>query len=128
MIQGVVLLLLAIVGWRGAAFRASLRAFADARWGVPNLPALAQEAADDEESEVPPDQVEKYIAVYKAMQRDHNLKVEQAAAAQGLSLSAFRDIEERVERDDMIRDRVRQALRRGEAGAPSASSSPAKAK
>lgn len=94
----------------------------------PSGPVLAQETQAEDESEVAPEQVEKYIAVYKAMQRNHGLKVEQAAASQGLSLDAFRDIERRIERDDMIRERVRQALRGGgadaTAGTPAASASP----
>ncbi len=40
--------------------------------------------------QVPSDEIKKYVAVYIAMQRDHNLTVEQAAAAQGLTVAAFR--------------------------------------
>jgi hypothetical protein len=72
-------------------------------------PLFAQEA--EEEEEVPPEEIEKYIAVYKAMQRDHSLTVERAAAQQGLTLAQFRQIENKVERDDLIRERVREALR-----------------
>jgi len=81
--------------------------------GPAHLRAPQQEAQEDQapdESEVPPEQVEKYINVYRAMQRDHNLTVEQAAIRQGLSLEAFREIESKVERDDLIREHVRQAL------------------
>jgi hypothetical protein len=56
------------------------------------------------------DQIQKYIAVYRAMQRNHSMKIDQAAAAQGLSLPAFRDIERRIESDDVARDDVRRAL------------------
>lgn len=72
-------------------------------------PLIAQEA--EEEEEVPPDEVEKYIAVYKAMQHDHSLTVERAAAQQGFTLTQFRTIEDKIERDDLIRERVREALR-----------------
>jgi len=72
-------------------------------------PIIAQEEGD--ETEVPPEQIDKYIAIYRAMQRDHSLNVEQAAQQQGLTLGAFRDIEHKIERDDMIRERVREALR-----------------
>jgi hypothetical protein len=75
-----------------------------------NAPATAQES-EGEESEVAPEQVEKYIAVYKAMQHNHGLTIDQAAAQQGLSVAEFRDIEGKIERDDLIRERVRQALR-----------------
>ncbi len=70
----------------------------------------AQEGPSSDDAEVPPDKVEKYINVYKAMQRDHGLTVEQAAGAQGLTLEAFREIESKVERDDLVREHVRQAL------------------
>src|SRR5262249_42296799 len=33
-----------------------------------------------------PDQIEKYVAVYRAMQLNHTMTVEQAAAAQGLTV------------------------------------------
>lgn len=62
--------------------------------------------------EVPPDQVQKYINVYQSMDRNRGLTVEQAAAQQGLSLEAFRDIERRIERDDLVREHVRQELQK----------------
>ncbi|HTY54962.1 MAG TPA: hypothetical protein VMB26_07180 [Candidatus Binataceae bacterium] len=99
----------------------SLRALEFA--GIAHLRPAEQEAQDDEgaeEPEVPPDQVQKYINVYKAMQRDHSLTVEQAASRQGMSLEAFRDLESKVERDDLVREHVRQAL----ANPPSDSSAP----
>lgn len=55
-------------------------------------------------------QIDKYIAVYKAMQRNRRITVKQAAAAQGLTLPAFREIEGRIERDSAARDEVRRAL------------------
>jgi hypothetical protein len=57
-----------------------------------------------------PDQIEKYVAVYRAMQRNHTMTVEQAAAAQGLTVGAFRDLERRIESDDLTRERARNAL------------------
>ncbi len=70
----------------------------------------AREGQPSDDAEVPPDKVEKYINVYKAMQRDHGLAVEQAAGTQGLTLEAFREIESKIERDDLVRERVRRAL------------------
>ncbi len=68
--------------------------------------------------------VEKYVAVYSAMQHNHSLSVEQAAAAQGLTLRAFRELEQRIERDDVARDQARRALARSAAQpAPSPRSS-----
>ena len=67
-----------------------------------------------------PEQIEKYVAVYRAMQRNHNITVEQAAAAQGLTVGAFRDLEQRIESDDLARDSARNAL-----AAPAQSATPA---
>ena len=86
----------------------------------------AQEEQPSDDAELPPDKVEKYINVYKAMQRDHGLAVEQAAGAQGLSLEAFREIESKVERNELVRERVRQALasKSSPSAEPTASRSP----
>jgi hypothetical protein len=72
---------------------------------------VAQDETDDEEKDVPTSQVDKYISVYEAMQKDHNLTVEQAASKQGLTVAQFRQLEDRIERDDTLRERVRKALR-----------------
>lgn len=61
---------------------------------------LVQDSGADTDSEVPSDQVEKYVAVYKDMQRDHSLTVDAAAAKQGLTVTEFRELEQKVERDD----------------------------
>jgi hypothetical protein len=73
-------------------------------------PLLAQEGGDDEK-EVPPAEVEKYIEVYKAMQKDRGLTVDQAAQKQGMTVAEFRSLEGKIERDDALRERVRKALR-----------------
>ncbi|HZO82057.1 MAG TPA: hypothetical protein VFB33_10230 [Candidatus Binataceae bacterium] len=57
--------------------------------------------------------IEKYVAVYRAMQHNHSLDVEQAAAAQGLKLHAFRELEERIERNDAAREQARRELAHG---------------
>ncbi len=67
--------------------------------------------ADDQDTDVPTSQVDKYISVVVAMQKDHNLTVEQAASKQGLTVAQFRQLEGRIERDDTLRERVRKALR-----------------
>jgi hypothetical protein len=69
--------------------------------------------ADDDTSSgkgASPEEIEKYVAVYRAMQRNHNLTIEQAAAAQGLTVPAFRELEQRIESDDLARDHARRAL------------------
>jgi hypothetical protein len=81
---------------------------------------LAQDAgAQDDDTDVPPQDVDKYIKVYKAMQQNRNLTVEQAAAQQGLSVPAFRSLENRIQRNDALREHVRDSLK------PKAASSPA---
>jgi len=68
-----------------------------------------------------PDDIAKYVAVYRAMQRNHSMTVEQATAAQGLTVPAFRDLEQRIESDDLARDDARRALAAPvESGAPAA--------
>lgn len=69
------------------------------------------DSANDEEREVTPSQLERYVSVYRAMQKDRSLTVEQAAKNAGFSLAQFRDLESRVERNDPLRERARRALR-----------------
>ena len=85
-----------------AAGRAPLR--------LARLIAQQDEAAADD-SDVPPQDVDKYIKVYKAMQANRNLTVEQAAAQQGLTVTAFRGLEDRIERNDALREHVRDSLK-----------------
>lgn len=72
--------------------------------------SLSQDDQDTENTEVSPAQVEQYLKVYQAMQRDRALTVEQAATAQHLTVDQFRDIEARIERDGVLRERVRREL------------------
>jgi hypothetical protein len=58
-------------------------------------------------------EVKKYVAVYKAMQHNHRLTAEQAAATQGLTAEGFRNLEQRIERNDLARDQARRALAEG---------------
>jgi len=78
-----------------------------------SAPSLVQDdtPSADDDKDVPPKMVEKYTNAYKAMQKDHNITADQAAAAQGLTIAQFRSIEGRIERDDTLRERVRKALR-----------------
>ena len=66
---------------------------------------------DEDDKDVPTNQVDKYISVYESMQKDHNLTVDQATSKQGLTVAQFRQIEGKIERDDTLRERVRKALR-----------------
>jgi hypothetical protein len=72
---------------------------------------LAQDGSEDDNQDVPTSQVDKYISVYESMQKDHNLTVDQAASKQGLTVAQFRDLENKIEADDTLRERVRKALR-----------------
>ena len=87
---------------------------------------LAQDQDDDDTGDstadkgASPDEIQKYVAVYRAMQRNHSMTIEQAAASQGLTVGAFRDLERRIESDDLARDDARRAL-----AAPSDSATPA---
>jgi hypothetical protein len=74
--------------------------------------AQADTDADDEDKDIPPAQVDKYININLAMQKDHGLTVEQAASKQGMTVAQFRSLEGRIERDDTLRERVRTALRK----------------
>lgn len=79
---------------------------------IANSPPLliGQDDSGSDEGEVPPQDVKKYVDVYKAMQRNHSLTVEQAAASQGMTLQAFRDLENRVQRDDSALQHARDEL------------------
>ena len=79
-------------------------------------PRLVQDS--DADSEVAPDQVEKYIAVYKDMQRDRSLTVETAAAKEGLTVAEFRELEDKIGRDDAAREHVRTELQGAAAEKP----------
>jgi hypothetical protein len=69
------------------------------------------DSTDEDDDAIPTDQVDKYIAVYSAMQKDHNLSVEQAASKQGLTVDQFRSLEDRIEQNSVIHERVLNALR-----------------
>ncbi len=95
----------------------------------PHLETLAQD--DDsvpDEDAVPTDQVDKYIAVYSAMQKNHSLSVEQAASKQGLSVDDFRTLEDKIERNPIVHQRVLDALKASTSGAKSAASGSSKTK
>jgi hypothetical protein len=75
------------------------------------LRQFVQADDSDEGTPIPSQEIDKYIAVYAAMQRDHNLTVEQAASRQGLTLGAFRQLEDKIQRNPSAHDRVLKALR-----------------
>jgi hypothetical protein len=91
-------------------------------------PVVAQDSDSNDETGVSPDQLEKYVAVYRAMQHDRGLTVESAAAKQNLTLSQFRELEQKVERDEIAREQVRRELQAAAKPGPAAASIAAPAK
>ena len=77
---------------------------------APVLKLTQEDDQDTENNEVSPAQVEQYLKVYKAMQLDRRLTVEQATAAQHMTVEQFRNIEARIERDGVLRERIRREL------------------
>jgi hypothetical protein len=78
----------------------------------PTRTAQTDTGDDDADKDVPPGQVDKYVSVYQSMQKNHGLTVEQAASKQGMTVAQFRSLEQKIERDDTLRERVRTALRK----------------
>jgi hypothetical protein len=79
---------------------------------------LAQFDSGEDQPDVPSADVEKYVSVYRAMQANHTLTVQQAAAQQGLTVDKFRALENRIQRNDALRVRVRKELRAAPTPAP----------
>lgn len=74
------------------------------------LPPQAQEADESETPQVTESEIQLYIDVYAAMQTDHDLSIEAVLASRQTSLAQFREIERRLQREQRLVDRVRQAL------------------
>jgi len=96
---------------------------------TPSRPSLSstvvvQDSNPDSDGErsVSSDQLEKYVAVYRDMQQDRGLTVESAAAKESLSLSQFRKLEQKIERDDVAREHVRIELQKAATASPAAGS------
>jgi len=81
------------------------------------LRVIAQDDALDE-NEVSSEDIEKYVSVYKAMQRDRSLNIDQAAAAQGLTTRQFRQLENRVQRDEAALQQARDELQAAAKASP----------
>jgi len=88
------------------------------------LPPVVGQRNEADENEVSTDEVEKYVSVYKAMQRNRSLTVVQAAAAQGLTVEQFRQLENRVQHDEAALQQARDELQAAAQGSPSPSASP----
>ena len=90
---------------------------------------LAQDDAPEDDTAIPGDQVDKYIAVYSAMQKDHSLSVDSAASKQGLTVAQFRALEDKIEQNPVIHQRVLDSLKaNGDKNSASAKSGSGKSK
>ena len=69
----------------------------------------AQEPATPKD-DVTPAELQLYIDVYTAMQADHDLTLDQVLATKNVSLADFRNIERRVQQQDRLVHKVREAL------------------
>jgi hypothetical protein len=70
----------------------------------------AQEMDGSEADQVSANELSLYIDVYTAMQADHDLTLEAILAQKGTSLEQFRNIERRVQKQDRLVRKVRDAL------------------
>lgn len=69
-------------------------------------------AADAAAASVTESEFQSYLQVLEAMQADHALPIEKAVAAAHQTISHFRDIEQRVQRNDVLVERTREMLRK----------------
>jgi hypothetical protein len=74
------------------------------------LRPLAQESAGDNRDEVSVTELQLYIDVSTAMQADHSLTLDQALVQKNVTLDQFRSIERRIQREDRLVRKVRDAL------------------
>jgi hypothetical protein len=70
----------------------------------------AQEPVPSPGDEVTPEELQLYIDVYTAMQADHDLTLDQVLATKNVSLQQFRSVERRVQQQDRLVHKVREAL------------------
>lgn len=70
----------------------------------------AEEVAQEEPAPVSEQEFGTYLAVYKAMQADHGLTIDDALTPQGISLNEFRSIERRLQASPRMVERAREAL------------------
>lgn len=73
----------------------------------PEAQEQEQVAASDE---VTPEELQLYIDVYTTMQADHDLTIDQVLAQKHITLAQFRNVERRVQHQDRLVHKVREAL------------------
>jgi PHD/YefM family antitoxin component YafN of YafNO toxin-antitoxin module len=70
----------------------------------------AEEVEEGEPSTVSEAELKSYIAVYTAMQDNHDLVIENAIKPYHISLEDFRQLEQRIQSQPRLVERVREAL------------------
>jgi hypothetical protein len=80
--------------------------------GEPRAESPTETAEGDDADNVTESDFQSYLRVLEAMQADHSLAVEDAAVRGDLTLEEFREVESRVQRNDVLVERTREALRK----------------
>ena len=114
-VAGIWLLLSVMFDLRAGAWIYTPHGFSDSTIILSGKAAPADEDSDEpgmDTSDVAPTDIDKYIRVYRAMQHDRNLTVDQAVQKEGWTVDEFRAVEVKIERDDLVRDHVRQELQK----------------
>ncbi|MFN8627344.1 MAG: hypothetical protein U0587_15340 [Candidatus Binatia bacterium] len=70
----------------------------------------AEEVEEDEPPTVSESELKLYIDVYTAMQDDHDLVIDSAIKPHHISLEDFRQLEQRIQSQPRLVERVREAL------------------
>jgi hypothetical protein len=68
--------------------------------------------SDDNPSSVTESEFEIYLRVLESMQADRSLSIEHAVETEHLTVESFRDIEQRVQKNDVLVERTRDGLRK----------------
>lgn len=78
-------------------------------WPARQAPLVATSRAV-EDPPIAESEVKLYIDVYAEMQRNHDLQIDDAVVAHGVSVAEFREIEQRIQLQAPVIKRVRDAL------------------
>jgi len=70
----------------------------------------AQEPSEGEADHVSQSELDLYISVYTTMQADHDLTLDTVLAQKSVTLEQFRSVERRVQKQDRLVRKVREAL------------------
>jgi hypothetical protein len=80
-------------------------------FGEPSATRGLVSLSDHDPSSVTESEFQAYLRILEAMQADHDLPIEQALEAEQLTLERFRDVEQRVQRNDVLVERARTTLK-----------------